>query len=51
MRLSRRGLLKDARTLLLGARVGGLSLSLTKDVARASAGKQEVMDVHGHTKS
>jgi hypothetical protein len=45
MKLSRRGLLKDAGTLLVGATVGGLSLSLTKDVARASAGKQEVMDV------
>ena len=45
MRLSRWGLLKDAGTLLVGATVGGLSLSVTKGLARAGAGKQKVMDV------
>jgi len=44
MKLSRRGLLKDASTLLVGAAIGGTALSLPK-TGLASNIKQEVIEV------
>jgi hypothetical protein len=45
MKLSRRGLLKEGGVFLLGAAVGGLSLSHPGDLARATAVKQETIEV------
>ena len=45
MKLSRRGLLKEGGFFLLGATVGGLSLSHPGDLARATAAKQETIEV------
>lgn len=45
MKLSRRGLLKDAGVFLLGATMGGLSSSLPKNVTMASTDKQETIEI------
>lgn len=44
MKISRRGLLKEGGVFLVGATVGGLSLSLPRNSAQASAGKQDVVE-------
>jgi hypothetical protein len=45
MKVSRRGLFKDAGVFLLGAAMGGISTPLAKSVATASTEKQEVIEV------
>jgi len=45
MKISRRGLLRDGGVFLVGATVGGLSLSLPSNSVQASAGKQDVIEV------
>src|SRR5512139_3671301 len=45
MNVSRRGLLKDTGVFLLGATMGGLSSPLPKNLAVASTGKQETIEV------
>ncbi len=45
MKLSRRGLLKEGGIFLLGATVGGVSLSQRGGLARAAAVKQETIEV------
>ncbi len=45
MKVSRRGLFKDAGVFLLGATLGGLSSQLPKGVATANTGKQEAIEM------
>jgi hypothetical protein len=45
MKLSRRGLLKDAGVFLLGTTLGGLSSPLSKNLATASTGKPEGIEL------